>query len=107
MSGAGNQFSYDAIGNLIQNILNNNNEILYDHRNLITELKHRSMIIGDTIFLTKYYYDESGNRIRKMTYTYLSSLSESESPANSDVSNTNVWSFRRCWCFQKVCLRFS
>jgi YD repeat-containing protein len=79
VSGAGNQFSYDANGNLIQDILNNNNEILYDHRNLITKLKHRSMIIGDTIFLTKYYYDESGNRIRKMTYAYIGKESEIKS----------------------------
>ncbi|HMQ70758.1 MAG TPA: hypothetical protein PKC58_17410, partial [Ignavibacteria bacterium] len=50
-------FSYDANGSLIQDALNNNNEMLYDHGNLITELKHRSMIIGDTVYLTKYYYD--------------------------------------------------
>jgi len=29
-----------------------------------------------------------------MTYAYLGSLLESEPPANSDVSNTNVWSLR-------------
>jgi RHS repeat-associated protein len=94
VSGAGNQFSYDANGNLIQDALNNNNEMLYDHRNLITELKHRSMIIDDTVYLTKYYYDEAGSRIRKMTYAYLGKLSEGEPPANSDVSNTSDWSIR-------------
>jgi len=47
------------------------------------------MIIGDTVYLTKYYYDEAGIRIRKMTYAYLGSISESEPPANSDVSNTS------------------
>lgn len=65
MTGAGNQFNYDANGNLIRDAFNNKNEILYDHRDLITELKHRSMIISDTVYLTKYYYDKSGNRIRK------------------------------------------
>jgi len=92
--GAGSQFSYDANGNLIQDAFNNNNEILYDYRNLITELKHRSQIIGDTVYLTKYYYDEAGNRIRKMTYAYLQPVSESEPPANSDVSNTSNWALR-------------
>lgn len=87
----GNQFVYDANGNLIQDALNNNKEMLYDHRNLITELKHRSQIIGDPVYLTKYYYDESGNRIRKMTYQYIGSLAENEPPANSDVSNTLEW----------------
>ncbi|MCB0728419.1 MAG: hypothetical protein KDD00_13215 [Ignavibacteriae bacterium] len=58
------------------------------------DLKHRSMIIDDTVYLTKYYYDEAGSRIRKMTYAYLGKLSEGEPPANSDVSNTSDWSIR-------------
>ncbi len=52
------------------------------------------MIIGDTVYLTKYYYDEAGNRIRKMTYAYLQPITESEPPANSDVSNTSNWALR-------------
>ncbi|MCB0728863.1 MAG: RHS repeat-associated core domain-containing protein [Ignavibacteriae bacterium] len=52
------------------------------------------MIIDDTVYLTKYYYDEAGSRIRKMTYAYLGKLSEGVPPANSDVSNTSDWSIR-------------
>ncbi|MEO6696244.1 MAG: RHS repeat-associated core domain-containing protein, partial [Ignavibacteria bacterium] len=88
--GAGNQFGYDYNGNMIQDYLNNNSEMLYDNRNLLTELKHRSQILGDTLFLTKYFYDEAGNRIRKMTYKYLGSIQD-EPPVESDVSNTNLW----------------
>ncbi|MDZ4712109.1 MAG: RHS repeat-associated core domain-containing protein [bacterium] len=93
VSGAGNQFGYDLNGNLAQDYLNNNSEIVYDHRNLITELKHRSQILGDTVFLTKYYYDETGSRIRKMTYKYTGSLQDNPS-IYSDVDNTSYWLLR-------------
>jgi len=88
--GSGNQFTYDSNGNLITDALNNN-ESMYDHRNLITALKHKSQIIGDPIYITKYYYDESGNRMRKMTYLYIDTLNGREPPVNSDVSDKTKW----------------
>jgi len=69
VSRAGNQFSYDANGNITSDVLNKNTYIKYDHRNLILELTNTKYILNDSlIILTKYYYDESGNRIRKMSY---------------------------------------
>jgi len=90
VSSVGNQFSYDANGNLIIDALNNNNEMLYDHRNLITELMHRSMIIDDTVYLSKYYYDEAGNRIRKMIYNNYNDSLLSDNIYSRDVSGREL-----------------
>ena len=69
VSGSGTQYTYDANGNMTSDVLNKNTNIKYDHRNLILELTHTKYILNDSlIILTKYYYDESGNRIRKMSY---------------------------------------
>ncbi len=53
--------------------LNSNYDIIYDHRNLILELKRLVIDIhgsrnDTTIYHTFYYYDEAGNRIHKMIY---------------------------------------
>jgi len=90
VSSVGNQFSYDANNNLIIDALNNSNEMLYDHRNLITELMHRSMIIDDTVYLTKYYYDEAGNRIRKMIYNNSNDSLLSDNIYSRDVSGREL-----------------
>jgi len=90
VSSVGNQFSYDANNNLIIDALNNSNEMLYDHRNLITELMHRSMIIDDTVYLTKYYYDEAGNRIRKMIYYNSNDSLLSDNIYSRDVSGREL-----------------
>ncbi|MCB0728867.1 MAG: hypothetical protein KDD00_15490, partial [Ignavibacteriae bacterium] len=67
--GSGTQYTYDANGNMTSDALNRNTNITYDHRNLILELRHTKYILNDSlIILTKYYYDEAGNRIRKMSY---------------------------------------
>ena len=95
VTGSGTQYTYDANGNMTSDALNRNTNITYDHRNLILELRHTKYILNDSlIILTKYYYDEAGNRIRKMTYAYLQPVTESEPPANSDVSNTSNWALR-------------
>ena len=53
--------------------LNKNYDIIYDHRNLIVQLKQLVIEVhgsrnDSTIYKTYYYYDESGNRIRKKIY---------------------------------------
>jgi len=61
-------------GNLITDNLNSNFSIHYDHRNLITDLIQRVILVSgitpaDTSFYkTYYYYDEAGNRIRKRIF---------------------------------------
>ena len=69
VSGAADQFSYDHNGNTILDDLNGNYNILYDIRNLITELYHNDPS-SETPYTTaaRYFYDESGNRVRKLTY---------------------------------------
>ena len=70
VTGSVNQYAYDANGNMTRDDLNKNFDIIYDHRNLIVELKQLVIDIhgsrtDSTIYETHYYYDESGNRIRK------------------------------------------
>ncbi|HMS35465.1 MAG TPA: hypothetical protein PKC91_15395, partial [Ignavibacteria bacterium] len=69
VSGAADQFRHDLNGNTINDELNGNHNILYDHRNLITEFYRKYPNI-ETPYTTatRYYYDESGNRVRKLTY---------------------------------------
>jgi len=73
VTGSVNQYTYDANGNMTRDDLNKNFDIIYDHRNLIVQLKQLIIDIhgsknDTTIYQTFYYYDEAGNRIRKMTY---------------------------------------
>ena len=69
VSSTTDQFRHDLNGNTINDELNGNYNILYDHRNLITELYHLYPN-SETPYTTatRYYYDESGNRVRKLTY---------------------------------------
>ena len=69
ISGEADQFSYDPNGNTIFDDLNGNYNFLYEYRNLITELYHNDPS-SETPYTTaaRYYYDESGNRVRKLTY---------------------------------------
>ncbi len=73
VTGAGTQYNYDYNGNVTSESINNNSEIKYDHRNLITQLKHRSHIITDSSYYVSYYKypyppwrDEAGNRIANL-----------------------------------------
>lgn len=65
VTGSTDQYTYDLNGNMITDDLNSNIGILYDHRNLITQLRHTE---NDIIYETKYYYDEAGNRVRKEVF---------------------------------------
>lgn len=63
-----NDYLYDLNGNLIKDDLNKNFEIKYDHRNLITFLKHNIYGLEGEVYTQAvfYYYDDQGNRIRKV-----------------------------------------
>ncbi len=70
VSGTNDQFMYDLNGNLTTDSLNKNATAVYDHRNLLIEIYHKkgSPPARVDYFATRYYYDEAGNRVRKLTY---------------------------------------
>ncbi len=66
VTGESDQFTYDYNGNLKNDYFNNNTDIKYDHRNLITEITRVDDLIDPpATFITTYKYDEAGNRINK------------------------------------------
>ena len=81
-------FVYDNNGNLRSDDMNKNIEIKYDHRNLITLIKHRIYGIEGEYYTIAiyYYYDEAGNRIRKVILqSYINKIEVADSP--EDISN--------------------
>ncbi|MCX6157377.1 MAG: RHS repeat-associated core domain-containing protein [Ignavibacteriae bacterium] len=69
VSGSSDQFTYDYNGNQTNDYLNNNTSIKYDHRNLITEFTRQDLTQDPPVTdITRYKYDEAGNRIRKTIY---------------------------------------
>ena len=64
VSGTSDQFTYDYNGNMMGDGLQDNYGLKYDHRNLLTEISR--LISENETELTRYYYDEAGNRIRKL-----------------------------------------
>ncbi|NOS85708.1 MAG: hypothetical protein HOP31_11250 [Ignavibacteria bacterium] len=56
-------YTYDANGNLTSDDLNKNNQMKYDWRNLMTE---NTNVLSQTTHRAQYWYDESGNRVRKL-----------------------------------------
>jgi RHS repeat-associated protein len=75
--------------------LNSNYDIIYDHRNLILELKKLVIDIhgsrnDTTIYHTLYYYDEAGNRIRKMIYNNYNDSLLSDNIYSRDVSGREL-----------------
>ena len=70
VTGAEDQYSYDLNGNVTRDTINYNFNIQYDHRNLITEFYHtdRAASSRPYTYATRYYYDESGGRVRKLEY---------------------------------------
>ena len=73
--GSGNDYTYDANGNVSNDNLNRNSTYKYDWRNLLTEIrsvKTEDGLFGpeDKTYFTKYRYDEAGNRIFKEVWKY-------------------------------------
>lgn len=67
VTGSKNQYTYDNNGNLTSDDINKNQDITYDHRNLMLENTNKASLFT---FKTKYWYDEAGNRIRKQVMRY-------------------------------------
>ena len=66
VTGESDQFTYDYNGNLKNDYFNNNTDIKYDHRNLITEITRINELEDPpATYTTTYKYDEAGNRINK------------------------------------------
>ncbi|MEO8663912.1 MAG: hypothetical protein ABI462_00335 [Ignavibacteria bacterium] len=89
-----NQYSYDGNGNMTKDDLNRNSNIKYDYRNLIIQLKQK--VLGDQTttsdtakYVTNYYYDEAGNRIRKKVYKFIGDTWAQENA--QDFSNDTLW----------------
>ncbi len=68
-------------GNMISDALNKTGSIKYDNRNLMTEIRAIKTEAGggigggtvEVLYLTKYRYDEAGNRVHKVRYKYTGS----------------------------------
>lgn len=92
VSGSADQYTYDQNGNLTSDEINRNKNIKYDHRNLITELRHKELVHEDSIvYVTYYKYDEAGNRISKTVYRYTDSSEPSDTLSEEDVSISSSW----------------
>ncbi len=95
VTGSGTQYTYDANGNMLTDDINRNKDIKYDYRNLIIQLRHKKIIHEDSlVYVTYYYYDEAGNRIRKKVYQYIGiqNPDSSETPDAADIGDAPaVW----------------
>ncbi len=69
VTGTTDQYTYDYNGNQSNDYINNNTGIKYDHRNLITEFTRQDLTQDPPVTdITRYKYDEAGNRTRKTIY---------------------------------------
>ncbi|MBX7046516.1 MAG: hypothetical protein K1X86_11845 [Ignavibacteria bacterium] len=73
VSGSTDQYTYDYNGNLKTDEVNKNYDGLYDYRNLliyISQIRNEDDGGGkrDVTYVTRYYYDEAGNRARKVIF---------------------------------------
>ena len=49
--------------------LNDNTNIKYDHRNLITQIRNKKIVIEDSlVYVTYYFYDEAGDLSERMFF---------------------------------------
>ncbi len=72
---------------MITDEVNRNRDIKYDHRNLITHLRNKKIVFEDSlIYVTYYFYDEAGNRIRKKVFQYIG-IQPSDSVETPDIGD--------------------
>jgi len=95
VSGSTTQYTYDSNGNMITDEVNRNRDIKYDHRNLITQIRNKKIVYEDSlVYVTYYFYDEAGNRIRKNVFLYIG-LQPSDSVETPDIGDvgdmTSYW----------------
>ena len=99
VTGSVAQYTYDANGNMLTDDINRNKDIKYDYRNLIIQLRHKKIVLEDSlVYLTYYYYDEAGNRIRKRVYQYIGvqTADSVESPDEEDIGDApGTWELIR------------
>jgi len=95
VTGSGTQYTYDENGNMITDEVNRNRDIKFDYRNLITQIRNKKIVIEDSlVYVTYYFYDEAGNRIRKNVYQYIG-IQPSDSVETPDIGDigdmTGYW----------------
>jgi RHS repeat-associated protein len=93
VTGTKAQYSYDSNGNVTKDLVNNNHNILYDYRNLMTDIRTIRTEISESepieiTYWTQYKYDESGNRVRKQTWKYLGTQQD---PIYNEEDGPTVW----------------
>jgi len=92
VTGSTAQYTYDANGNMTRDDINNNRDVKYDHRNLITQILHKETVIEDSIiYLTFYNYDEAGNRYAKTVFKYTAQGEPKDIPDQKDIINSEDW----------------
>ncbi|MBN8568085.1 MAG: hypothetical protein J0M18_00520 [Ignavibacteria bacterium] len=84
VEGSTSQYTYDFNGNMKTDEINKNYDAVYDYRNLLIYI---SSVRPDPvesknsdIFVTRYNYDEAGNRTRKMVFKRDEEVYEPEEP---------------------------
>lgn len=87
------QYTYDGNGNMFKDEINKNYNMLFDHRNLMTDIRTIRLGSGDPppeiTYWTVYKYDEAGNRVRKSVYQY---NGEDPDPTYEDNEDNPSWS---------------
>lgn len=94
VTGSNDQYYYDANGNTKTDSLNKNTDMLYDYRNLLIQIRHKSTGSDTNTYVTYYDYDEAGNRIRKKVYKFIGSANPItvETPAESAIGDSpSIW----------------
>jgi len=90
VSGSENQFEYDRNGNLLLDKLSKNSNMIYDYRNLLLEVKSEyGTSDPPTYYYTRYWYDEAGNRIKKLVLN--SATSDPEYPDWNNPTSSGDW----------------
>ena len=69
VTGSETQYTYDNNRNMTRDDLNDNTNIKYDHRNLITQIRNKKIVIEDSlVYVTYYFYDEAGDLSERMFF---------------------------------------
>lgn len=94
VSGYTDQYTYDHNGNMVRDEINKNYDAVYDYRNLLIYISSvRYEDAGDskkaTTYVTRYYYDEAGNRTRKMVFK--SDEDEVDPPDWDNMTDVGKW----------------
>jgi RHS repeat-associated protein len=98
VNGTVNQFAYDNSGNLTTDLFSNNFDMVYDYRNLLIEtrcIRAEGMIDPPLLFtyFTRYWYDDKGNRIRKLVMK--SDQANPPTPDWNDPNSSIGWTLYR------------